>query len=412
MSFNINDESFDFDILRAFDLANFLNENKHLKPESFLLHSKYNTKKLNWFLAEQLKTYPKANHKLPTFTATHCWFTSKSYEQSSSESSALFKSTLFKGAHLLDLSGGLGVDDWAFANSFDTVLSLDPDTELNELVRLNWHKLNTIHCSRLDTTAEAFIQENPTRKFDLIYLDADRRSTNSRQLSIHEGSPNFFEIQAQLFQMSGQILLKLSPLIDINYCLKELPFINKIWIVSIQHEVKELLCYLNQNSSDVQSIHVIEIDKDGEIHELNSTQQESAFEPLGQTVESKSIFFEPSAALIKSGLSHAYLNHYQFQSIGINTLYFKGTTPDVALQNHGRFFNIIHEGIYSKSKFTTYLKMNGITKMNISTRNFGMDADTLINTLKLKTGGNDYFFFGRNTAGEKLFFHCSKIANN
>lgn len=193
MSVTINDEHFDFDVLSKFDLASFIHENKYQKPETFLLQSKYNTKKLNWFLAEQLKAYPKAVHKLPTFTSTHCWFTSKSYEQSSSESSALFKSSLFNGGKILDLSGGLGVDDWAFAKSFEQVVSLDPDSELNAIVRLNWLKLNLQNCNRLTTTAEAYLKTHSGNQFDLIYLDADRRSNTNRQSGIEGGTPNFLD---------------------------------------------------------------------------------------------------------------------------------------------------------------------------------------------------------------------------
>lgn len=411
MSDNINDEYFDFKILKEFDLVKFIEQNKHLKPESFLLHSKYNTKKLNWYLAEQLKVYPKAVNKLPTFLACHCWFTGKSYEQSSSESSALFKSNLFKGTKFLDLSGGLGVDDWAFGKSFEEVISLDPDSNLNELVRMNWQRLSTTNCSRIDTTAEAFLNANQTAKYDLIYLDADRRSNENRHLAIQEGTPNFFEIQPKIFELSNQVLLKLSPLIDINYCKKELPFIACVWIISIQQEVKEVLCLLDKQSSKIPEIQVIEIDKKGQIHPLTQVTQETRIADEKNTTSTHEIFFEPSAALIKSGLATAYMNKFNFKGLSSTSLYFTGNKTIPLLENYGRFFKLIHQSTFSKSLFQAYLKLHKIEKMNISTRNFGMDADSLVKSLKLKTGGDNYFFFSKNQSGEKQFFHCRKLNN-
>ena len=82
------------ELLSNFDLGLFLTQNKHLKAEKFLLDSKDNTKELNTLLAQQLLVYPKADNKLPTFTKHNCWFTSKSFEQASSEETAFFKASL------------------------------------------------------------------------------------------------------------------------------------------------------------------------------------------------------------------------------------------------------------------------------------------------------------------------------
>src|SRR6478609_3909789 len=64
-------------------------------------------------LADQISLYPKLKDKIPSFSAVYALCTPRSFEQSSSERIALFKSGLLQGERLLDLCGGLGVDDWA-----------------------------------------------------------------------------------------------------------------------------------------------------------------------------------------------------------------------------------------------------------------------------------------------------------
>src|SRR5690349_14056728 len=122
------------DKLLNFDLKSFLE--RYTEKDVFRLKEMY--PELFVLLAEQLKLYPKAKEKLPVFTSNYCYFTSKSYEQSSSDALALYKAESFKGRVLLDLTGGLGVDDWAFSRSFEKVISVDNDLELNELVRINF----------------------------------------------------------------------------------------------------------------------------------------------------------------------------------------------------------------------------------------------------------------------------------
>src|SRR5688572_28699960 len=120
------------DSLLNFDLKSFLE--KYTEKDIFRLSDLY--PELYKLLAEQLKLYPRAKEKLPVFTSNYCYLTTKSYEQSSSESLAKYKAGLFSGEVLIDLSGGLGVDDWAFSRSFKNVISVDNDAELNELAKI------------------------------------------------------------------------------------------------------------------------------------------------------------------------------------------------------------------------------------------------------------------------------------
>ena len=54
---------------------------------------------------------------------------------------ANFKSSLFSGKNLLDLTAGLGVDATYFAKSFEQVLALEHDLETHQFATYNQQKL-------------------------------------------------------------------------------------------------------------------------------------------------------------------------------------------------------------------------------------------------------------------------------
>ena len=69
----------------------------------------------NWIeVLNQISAKKKAKEKLPTFfNTTNIIYPSKiSVEQTSSEQTALYKSTLLTGDSSIDLTGGFGVDDY------------------------------------------------------------------------------------------------------------------------------------------------------------------------------------------------------------------------------------------------------------------------------------------------------------
>ena len=70
--------------------------------------------------------------------------------------------------------------------------------------------------------------KNNKEKFDLIYLDPARRDNHNRKVFLLEDlSPNIIEIQEQLSDISPEILIKLSPLIDIQHLISSLQNIYK-----------------------------------------------------------------------------------------------------------------------------------------------------------------------------------------
>lgn len=345
----------------------------------------------------------KGRNKLPFLTSNYCWLPAKSYEQASSELTAYYKSLLFNGDSVLDLSGGLGVDDIAFSKVFSTVFSLDSDEELNEIVKHNFKKIGINNIERLTVFAEDYLA-NITSKFDLVYIDADRRpAANSKKFLLSDCTPNIIELLPQLKLITNQLLIKLSPMVDLNYCKTEIENIKEIHVVALKNEVKEVLLLINfskNNSTIIKAVNIINEQNIQEFSELNSF-----FIETNESNENTH-FYEPNASIIKANLSTNYAQSLGLKMIALNSNFFVG--HELIENFFGRSFKIVESFPFSKSTLKSYLKKKGIVKANINKRNFPINEAEIAKQFDLKTGGDEYLFFTQNNQGEKLFFHCRK----
>lgn len=353
------------------------------------------------FLADQLAIYPKAKLKIPSFSGVYCLFTPQSFEQSSSEVLARFKASLFKGRQLLDLSGGLGVDDWAFAANFEKVVSIDSDYHLNKIVRSNFKKLGISNVARLDEDAYAHVDKN-VDMYGLIFVDADRRSGEKRTHGLGETEPNILLLKEKLFRFTEHILLKVSPMLDLHAIIDELKDVSEIWVVSVKNEVKEILVHLQPDAA-APLIHAVEAGAEGNIlysKPYTEMQQAKHFASDGLW------FYEPSLALIKAGLASTYMQEKGIAQVALHSVY--GVSDKEVKDFFGRKFQLYESFEFSKNRLKGYLSNNMISKANIAKRNFPMEVDELRKMAGLKDGGEDYLFFTQDAAGEKRVFHCRR----
>jgi hypothetical protein len=341
--------------------------------------------------------------KLPAFSAAGCLFTSKSLEQASSEQLALYKSKLFRGGKMLDLSGGLGADDAAFAKTFKHVTSLDTDSRLNEIARYNFNRLRLNNIERVDADAYEFIKSNV--QFDLIYIDADRRAISGykKAITLYDSEPSILKIKNRLFEIAPVILLKLSPMADITYLKKSLPEAEHIRVISYKNEVKEILVTLSVTHAAEIQISAADIGPDGVKNEF-APSPANGEKPA--TPAEADYFYEAGAALVKAGLAAEYSVSLDMAQASENSPYFfSGKLHD---NYFGRTFRVAEMISFSKSAVRQYLEESGITKANVAARNFPANAEELSKLFELKDGGEEYLFFTSDYDKSKWLIHCRK----
>jgi hypothetical protein len=167
-------------------------------------------------------------------------------EQSSSEKTAVYKSEILKGKKFIDLTSGFGIDAYYLSQNFEDITLVEQNTALLEIVEHNWNVLGR-KARFINRKLEDFLENQ--EKFDVVYLDPARRDQNKNKVFLLEDlSPNILEIQEKLRSISNQVVIKLSPLIDLKYLVSVLPNIFRIDIIALKNDVKEVVAFLSDDN--------------------------------------------------------------------------------------------------------------------------------------------------------------------
>lgn len=397
----------DFDILTAIDIKKLRTQlkNKTAHAALQLLKTQYGD---NYQLIySQIHIQDKLKLKLPTFENQGCWVTQRALEQASSEVAARYKSSLIGGKHLLDLSAGIGVDDLAFAQTFNQVTALDIDTVLHALAMINLRLLNVSNINRLNTSAEAYLSSANTL-FDWVYVDADRRPDGMRKYGLQDTTPNVLELMPRIWNVSNAVMLKVSPMMDISYLLNTLTNITHVYVVAIQNEVKEILVMMQKNIHSATTIHAVDCDRQGNVlFEDQSKKLDGASLQIADVVDATGMYlYEPRVAFAKSGLWRIQYaaNHIAILSnknhLGVSQMAEEAVAA--------RIFKIVAQLPINPKRIKQYLKANQIEQAHISCKQVQLTPDEMRKQYKLKDGGEDYIFFTTTSNQKGIFLHTKK----
>ena len=302
-------------------------------------------------------------------------------EQCSSEQTALFKSKLVNGKTAVDLTGGFGVDAYFFAKQFLEVSYVEQNLELFEVVQHNFEILNTpIQCYQ--SSCEDFLLKN-TQLFDFAYIDPSRRDETKRVFKLTECTPNAIELLPQLLKTAKQIIIKTSPLLDIKQTLADLQLVNKVWVVSVNNDCKEVLYLVENSRNENPEIVAVNLSKNTSTFSFN---YESEVNTSVDFSEPLSYLYEPNASILKAGGFKSIAQSFHLKKLAVNTHLY--TSKKLVVDFPGRSFKINHSLDYNEK----IVKALGIKKANITTRNFTDSIEQIKKKLKLSDGGNDYVF--------------------
>ena len=150
---------------------------------------------------------------------------------------------------VLDLTGGLGVDSWAFAQVAERVVYFERSEELAAAAGRNFQRLGA---GNIDVRCETVTPQTELPEADLIYADPARRDAAGRKVFLLEDcTPDILTLLPTLLKKAPAVLVKLSPMADLAMLAERLgPALREIHVVECDGEVKELLCLpLRDNSS-------------------------------------------------------------------------------------------------------------------------------------------------------------------
>jgi hypothetical protein len=354
------------------------------------------------YIVQQIEALRKLRDKAPD------WFDPAlrlppglSIEQASSEATARFKAGLFSGERMADLTGGLGIDAFYFAQRFERLWYVEQQPDLAELARYNFalKGQNNIACA----TAEAaeFLSDEQA-SFDLLYLDPARRD-NQRQkvFRLSDCSPDAAALCPLLLARAPRALIKTAPLLDLKAGVAELKQVARIWVVALRDEVKEVLFLLERAVPAPADIPVTAVNLESGQPDFTFTlQEEAAAEaPPGPL---QAWLYEPNAAILKAGAFRSFAARYGLTKLHPNSHLYTSYEKISGLP--ARCFRVLGVCKYEKKAVQTLLPE---PRGNITTRNFPDGAEAVRKKLGLADGGDRYLFATKTNQGNQIIV-CEK----
>ena len=361
------------------------------------------------FAILQIECRRKAKNKIPELLAYDHFLFPKaiSAEQCTHQLVARFHASLFHGnKRVLDMTMGLGVDDFYISQCVKELTAVEIDPEIADVGKHNFaflaSNVNVINADSVNYLAQLGRNEH----FDTIFIDPARRGDSGKRLySFADCLPNVLELVPSIKLHSKRLLIKASPMLDVTQSMRELgENLTDVWAVSVKNECKELLFGLDfENSKDSVSLHAL--NQDGNMWQHFSAQSTVEYAPLPSPVTTDAKFlYEPNASIMKLGCYSAVEQAFELPMLSSNS--------HLLLSNHkindfpGREFRIL-EIIPFKSKEIKLLKKR-YPQANVATRNFRINADALKKRLGVQDGGITYLFATTLSSGEQVLFICEK----
>jgi len=353
----------------------------------------------------QINGKQKVKSKIPSFFRNEdiLYPAQLSLEQSSSESTAKYKSTLCEGKSLTDLTGGFGVDCYFLSQRFEQVSYVEQNTELCEIAGHNFKVLGCPNIEIHNTTSEKFLTE--MLHSDWIYIDPARRSESGKKtVLLSDCEPDVSALSKLLQQKASKVMIKLSPMLDITAALRELSDTSEIHVISVDNECKEILLILNSISNENPKIKTINISKNKtfQIFECNSEKESACKIEYSSSVEK--YLYEPNSSVMKSGLFKSVGSSFSLSKLHVNTHLY--TSLEHKTDFPGRVFEVVK--IWGNTKQELKELVLKIPKANISVRNFPLTVEEIRKKIKIKDGGEIYLFACTLADGKKAIIECRK----
>lgn len=327
-----------------------------------------------------------------------------SLEQCSSEATAKYKASLVKGDAMVDLTGGFGIDCAFLSANFKQAVYVERQQELCEIAASNFPILGLSHIKVVNDDGVEYL--SGMESVDLIFLDPARRDEKGgKVVAIADCEPDVARLSELLISKARQVMIKLSPMLDLSLALRDLPYAKEVHVVSVANECKEVLIILEKVAPDKEmAIHCINVLKNGDVQRYTfSKEQES--EGCDYTDEIGTYLYEPNASILKAGAYKSIANSFNLKKLHPNSHLY---TSDVKQADFpGRCFEC--KSVFSLNKKELKMYLGDVKQANITVRNFPSSVADLRKRLRLSDGGEIYLFATTLKSEQKVLIKCHKI---
>lgn len=357
-------------------------------------------------IAAQIETAKKAKKKLPSWAAhKNIFYPSKlALEQCSSEITARYKAQLIAGQTITDLTGGLGIDSWFMSQGKTSLNYVEPQESLCRLTRHNFGVLKAdFELHIFNTTAESYLQ-NTANYTDITYIDPSRRSASGGRLySLSDCMPDVIKLQPIILQKTGQLLIKVSPLLDIKQSLALLPQARQVWVVSVAGEVKELLFLLTNDEPPIEvpvTAALLHDHQGPQEFTFTLAQEARSVRPL--SLPQKYLYL-PDAALLKAGAFRWLAQRFGLAALHQHTHIYTSNQYEAGFP--GRILSL--QAILNNKKDVK--KAFPDRKALVVSKNYPATPEQLTRKFGLQTGGNEYLIAAKSLNDQLLLLKATSV---
>lgn len=371
---------------------------------------------IKWCL-QQIEGWQKAREKLPRWAGTDgLWYPPVlSMEQCSSEQTAEYKRGV--ASRLLpedsgrqafaDLTGGYGIDFSYLAPLFGTSTYVERNPELCRIAGHNFEHLYLDGASVVCADSTEFLEQGGLA-CGLIYLDPARRDNAGRKtVAIADCTPDVVQLQDRLMTVSRFVMIKLSPMLDISAALSVLRHVREVHVVSVRGECKELLFVLYSTYEGSPTYYAANLGLADEVFTCTDEQRKRALLRVAEedvASASATCLYEPHASILKAGIQDVLCERYGVAKLHPMSNLFVSASP--VHDFPGRSFRIVASCGFNKKELRAML--TGVSKANITVRNFPASVAEIRKKLRLAEGGDVYLFATTVADGSHRLIRCVK----
>lgn len=335
-------------------------------------------------IASQIKARKRSSYKIPLYHKTKgiVYPPTLNLEQSSSEATARFKAhTVSKwitsNKKFCDLTGGFGIDSFFLSSLFPYCDFSEPQKDILDLAKQNHRLLGAINLHYHNKDAVEFLTDSG-KHYDLIYLDPSRRSTTQKKVfRFADCVPDVIDLKGELYHHTDRVMIKASPLLDIQQGLKDLQCVGRVIVLSVDHECKELLFLCDRYFDGEAHIECYDIPNN-----FDGRRSPAGFEfrfseertTAVRFSDPKKFIYEPNPSILKGGAFKSIASVFDLHKIQTNTHLY--TNDQLVNDFPGRIFHVKDVAKPDKA--------------NIIVRNYPMTVEEVKKKTGIKDGGDLY----------------------
>lgn len=327
-----------------------------------------------------------------------------SIEQCSSEATARYKANLLKGDTFADLTGGLGIDSYFLSQNFQQADYVERQAELCDLARHNFAVLEA-DIKVWNETAEEYLKECGQK--DCIFVDPARRDEHGRKtVSIGDCTPDVVALQDVLLENATTVMVKLSPMLDINQALEELHHVKEVHVVAVANECKELDFIMERGYQGEPQLVCVNLLTDQPEMRFALEEERNCQCKMADSV--LQYLYEPHPALMKAGCFKLLTERFAVLKLHKNSNLY--TSDQLVPDFPGRIFEVEGWAAYHK-KIKQELLVD-VDKASIAVRNFPLTVAELRKALKIGDGDEVYLFATTLRGEKKVIIRTKKTASD